>query len=120
MGAKSYLVLIDAYGEHALTQKICEGWLKHIKSGNFDVKSKKRSGRLENFGDTDLQALEHKKIDMSVNVTQSTIFDAYMYWEIFQRKKNGFHINWGKNKLKGEVSVVKVYLSGRKEKNFFG
>ena len=44
--AESYQLLVEAYGVHALTQKICERWLKRFISGDFDLKDKGRPGQL--------------------------------------------------------------------------
>ena len=55
--AESYRLLVEAYGEHALTQKTCERWFKRFKSGDFDIKDKERPGQPKKFEDADLQAL---------------------------------------------------------------
>ena len=37
--AESHLMLVEAYGEHALGKTQCCEWFKKFKSGNFDVRN---------------------------------------------------------------------------------
>lgn len=81
--AESYRLLVKVYSERALTQKTCERWLKHFKSGDFHVKDKKRLGQLKKFQDADLQALLDedstqilKQLTEALNVVKSTITES--------------------------------------------
>lgn len=55
--AEARCLLEEAYGEHAPSKTTCEDWFKRFRSGDFDTKDKKRSGRPKTIEDADLQAL---------------------------------------------------------------
>lgn len=55
--AESHRILVEAYGEHALSVATCERWFKRFKSGDFSVKDKERSGQPKKFKDAELQGL---------------------------------------------------------------
>ena len=55
--AECYWLLVEAYGEHALTCQTCERWIKRFKSGHFDAKGEEHPGQPKKFEDADLQAL---------------------------------------------------------------
>ena len=42
-----YRLLVEACGEHDLTQKACERWFKHFKSADCNVKDKEPPGQLK-------------------------------------------------------------------------
>ena len=49
--------MVEAHGEHVITQKTCERWFKRFESDDFYVKDKKRPGQSKNFKDADLRTL---------------------------------------------------------------
>lgn len=55
--AASRRLLVDAYGEHALSQSQCEKWFVRFKSGDFDTEDKARPGQPKKFEDDELKAL---------------------------------------------------------------
>lgn len=54
--AESHRLLVEAYGDHALSETTCRDWFRRIKSGDFDVKDKQRPGPSKKFEDAELQA----------------------------------------------------------------
>ena len=55
--AESYLLLQEAYGEHAPSQNTCERWFRRFKSGDFDVIDKELGTTSKIYEDVELQAL---------------------------------------------------------------
>lgn len=55
--AESHRMLIEAYGDHALSGTTCRDWYRRFKSGDFDVKDKERPGQPRKFEDDELQVL---------------------------------------------------------------
>ena len=55
--AESYRLLGKAYGEHAPSQKMCEGWFQRFKIGDFDVADKEHGKLPKKYEDVELQAL---------------------------------------------------------------
>ena len=69
----------EAYGEHALSEKMCRDWFRRSESGDFYFKDKERPGQPKNFEDEDLQALLNedrcqtlKQLSDTLNVTEIT------------------------------------------------
>lgn len=50
-------MLVEAYGDHALSKSACQGWFRRFKSGDFDLSNKERGKPPKKFEDADLQAL---------------------------------------------------------------
>lgn len=54
---ESYSMLVEAYGDHALTEKICRRWFGRFRSGDFNLSNEERGRPPKKFEDVDLQAL---------------------------------------------------------------
>ena len=50
-------MLIEAYGEAALSERSCREWFQKFKNGEFDVDDKERSGRPKVYEDAEMEAL---------------------------------------------------------------
>ncbi|EGI63841.1 Mariner Mos1 transposase [Acromyrmex echinatior] len=42
--AEAHRLLVEAYGEAALSERSCREWFQKFKNGEFDVEDKERSG----------------------------------------------------------------------------
>ena len=58
--AESHRILMEVYGEHALTQRTCQKLFARFKSGEFGLEDEERPGRSKNFEDEELEALLDK------------------------------------------------------------
>ena len=54
--AEAHQLLIETYGEAALSERSCE-WFQKIKKGEFDIKDKERSGRPKVYERAELEEL---------------------------------------------------------------
>ena len=50
-------MLVEAYGEAALSDRTCREWFQKFKNGDFDVEDKDRSGRPKIYEDAELEEL---------------------------------------------------------------
>ncbi|EGI60565.1 Mariner Mos1 transposase [Acromyrmex echinatior] len=50
-------LLVEAYGEAALSERSCRKWFQKFKNGEFDVEDKERSERPKVYEDAELEAL---------------------------------------------------------------
>ena len=50
-------MLLEAYGEAALSERCCREWFQKLKNGDFDVEDKERSGRPKVYEDAELESL---------------------------------------------------------------
>ncbi|GFX67179.1 mariner Mos1 transposase [Trichonephila clavipes] len=55
--AESYQMLIEAYGDNALSRAQCYRWFEEFQYGDFDVRNEERSRPPKKFEDAELQAL---------------------------------------------------------------
>ena len=43
--AEAHRLLVEAYGDAALSERSCREWFQKFKNGKFDIEDKERSGR---------------------------------------------------------------------------
>lgn len=55
--AESHRILVEVYGEHALTEQTCRKWFARFKSGHFELEDKERPGQPKKFEDEELELL---------------------------------------------------------------
>ena len=77
--AAAHRLLVEAYGEAALSERSCREWFQKFKNGEFDVKDKERSGRPKVYEDAELEALledscqTQEALALTLGVTQPAI-----------------------------------------------
>ena len=79
--AEAHRLLIEAYGDAALSERSCREWFQKFKNGEFDIEDKERSGRLPKvYEDAELEALldedscqTQKELALTLGVIQQTI-----------------------------------------------
>lgn len=77
---ESHQMLMEAYGGHALSQRMCYEWFRKFKSGDFDVRNEERGKPSKKFEDVELQALldadngqTQQQLAEQLNVSQQTV-----------------------------------------------
>ena len=50
-------MLVETYGEAALSKRRCREWFQKLSNGKFDIEDKERSGRPKVYQDVELQTL---------------------------------------------------------------
>lgn len=58
--AEAHKILVETYGDHALSETTCRDWFRRFKNNDFDVEVKERSGAPTMFADEILEALLHE------------------------------------------------------------
>jgi len=78
--AEAHRLLVEAYGDAALSERSCREWFQKFKNGEFDVEDKERSGRPKVYEDAELEALldedlcqTQKELAFTLGMTQQTI-----------------------------------------------
>lgn len=73
-------MLVEAYGDSALSETTCRDWFRRFKNGYFDWNDKERENRPRKFDDHELQALldeddtqSQKMLAEKLGVTQPAI-----------------------------------------------
>ena len=80
--AETARLLVEAYGDAALSERSCE-WFQKFKNGEFEVEDKECSGKPKVYEDAELEALLNEdscqtQKELTLGVTQQTI--SY-HWE---------------------------------------
>ena len=55
--ADAHRLLIETYGEAALSEISCRKWFQKFKNGEFDIEDKELNGRPKVYEDAELEAL---------------------------------------------------------------
>ena len=55
--AELHRMLVEAYGDNALSETTCRDWFRRFNADNFDLSDKKRENRPRKVEDCQLQAL---------------------------------------------------------------
>ena len=78
--AEAHQLLVEAYGEGALSERTCREWFQKFKNGDFDVEDKDRSGRPKIYEDAELEELleedssqTQKELALTLEVTQQAV-----------------------------------------------
>lgn len=70
--AEGHRLLVEAYGDHALSKSQCEVWFRRFRSGDFDLSNKDRGKPSKKYEDAQLQAL----LDQDDAQTQEQLAEA--------------------------------------------
>ena len=54
---KAHRMLLNTYGEAAISERTCLEWFQRFKNGDFDVEDRHGGGRKKVFEDAELEAL---------------------------------------------------------------
>jgi len=75
--AEAHRLLVEAYGDAALSERSCREWFQKFKNGEFDIEDKECSGRPKVYEDAELEALldedscqAQKELALILGVTQ--------------------------------------------------
>ena len=67
-------MLVETYGEAALSERSCRKWFQKFKKGEFDIEDKERSERLKVYEDAKLEALDQDSCE-----TQEEQYDGQYF-----------------------------------------
>jgi len=76
--ADSHRMLVEVYGDNALSETTCRDWFRRFNDDNFDLSDKKRENRPRKVEDCQLQALlddiqSQKMLAEQLGVSQAAI-----------------------------------------------
>lgn len=123
--AESHRLLVEAYGEHALSETTCKEWFRRFKTGVFDVDDKERPGQPKKFADEELEALLDQDqsltlrvLAQSLNVDESTVSKRLQ--SLGYKRKQG---NWVPHLLQEKdverrLMTCEILLQRHKRKGF--
>ena len=72
---EAHRLLVETYGEAALSERSCLEWFQKFKIGEFEIEDKEPSGRPKVFEDAELEAL----LDQDSCQTQEEQYDGQYF-----------------------------------------
>ena len=73
--AEAHRLLVQIYGEAALSERRCSEWFQKFKNGEFYIEDKEHSGRPKVYEDAELEAL----LDQDSCQTQEDQYDGQYF-----------------------------------------
>ena len=75
---EAHRLLVETYGEAALSKRSCREWFQKFKNGEFDIEDKERSGRPKVYKDLEFECpIFDKKRRKLICTPDSTLCNAF-------------------------------------------
>lgn len=98
--AESHRLLLEVYGDDALSESRCWTWFQRFKNGDFDIKDKERPGQTKKFDDADLMALldedpcqTQEELAKTLGVAHATISRRLKAMRMIQKQGSWTHVH---------------------------
>jgi len=122
---ESHRLLVEAYGEAALSETMCHDWFRRFKSGDFDVEDKEHDGRPKLVEDAELEALlgedlcqTQEELAESLRIAQSTISMRLKALGMIQIQGNWVPYELKPRDLERRFFICEQLLQRQKRKDF--
>lgn len=104
---QAHRLLMECYGDHALSDTQCREWFRRFKNGDFDIRDKERSGQPKKFKDEELEALlqndpcqSQEQLAAALNVTQASVSKRLKTLGMAQRQEQWVYVDCQKDENK--------------------
>jgi len=121
----SHQLLVNTYGDHALSKSTCEFWFRRFKSGDFDVSDKERSGTPKKFEDEELETLldedpcqTEEELAKTLNVDRSTVGKRLHKIGMVQKLGNWVPHELKERDIERRKTMCELLLERHKRKGF--
>lgn len=123
--AEAHRLLLEAYGEAALSERSCQEWFQKFKNGEFDVKDKERSGRPKVYEDMELEVLleedssqTQKELALTLQVTQQAISHRLKSLGMIQKQGTWVPYELKPRDVERRLCMSEMLLARNKKKSF--
>lgn len=123
--AEAHRLLLEAYGEAALSERSCQEWFQKFKNGEFYVKDKERSGRPKVYEDMELEVLleedssqTQKELALTLQVTQQAISHRLKSLGMIQKQGNWVPYELKPRDVERRLCMSEMLLARNKKKSF--
>lgn len=123
--ATSHRLIVEVYGEHALSWTQCKVWFNRFKNGDFDIKDKKRPGQPKKFEDEELETLldedscqTQDELANSLGVTQAAISKRLKSLGFIQKQGNWVPHELRPRDVERRFCMSEMLLERHKRKSF--
>ncbi|GFV76369.1 mariner Mos1 transposase [Trichonephila clavipes] len=93
--AEAHRMLLNTYGEAAISERTCREWFQRLKNGDFEVEDQHGGGRENVFEDAELEALLYQdscrtqhELSGSLGVRQQAISKRLKVMGMIQKQGN--------------------------------
>ena len=81
--AEAYRIIVETYGDHALTETACRDRFRCFKNNDFDVEDKERFGTPKRFEGEELEVLLHEDLcQVQAELAELLGFDHTIVWNV--------------------------------------
>lgn len=122
---EAHRLLVEAYGEAALSERSCREWFQKFKNGEFDIEDKKRSGRPKVYEDAELEALlnqdscqTQEELAFTLGVTQQAISHRLKSLGMIQKQGHWVPYELTPRNVERRFSTCEILLARHKRKAF--
>lgn len=123
--AEAHRLLVEAYGEAALSERSCREWFHKFKNGEFDVEDKERSGRPKVYEDAELETLldedsceTQEALALALGVTQPAISHRLKSLGMIQKQGNWVPYELKPRNVERRFFTCEMLLARHKRKGF--
>lgn len=116
--AEAHRLMVEAYGEHGLSEPSCREWFRRFKTGDFSVQEKERAGQPKKFEDEELQAIIKEdpcqtleEIAQTLNVERSTVGKRLHVLGMIQKQGKWLPHELTERQQENRKSVCEMFLS---------
>ncbi|KAM0729388.1 Mariner Mos1 transposase [Formica fusca] len=123
--AEAYRLLVEAYGEAALSERSCREWFQKFKNGEFDIEDKERSGKPKVYEDAESEALldqdscqTQEELALRLGVTQQAISHRLKSLGLIQKQGNWVPYELTPRNVERRLFTCEMLLARQKRKGF--
>lgn len=123
--AESHNLLVEVYGDNAMSRTQCFEWFQRFKSGDFDISDKERPGQLKKFEDEELQSLiaedscqTQEELAKSLGVTQQAISYRIKLLGFIQKQGHWVPYELKPRDVERRLCMSEMLLERNKKKSF--
>jgi len=123
--AESHRMLVEAYGDSALSETTCRDWFPRFNAGNFDLSDKKRENRPRKIDGCQLQALldedntqSQKILAEQLDVTQPAISVRLRAMGMVQKIGKWVPHKLSDRQMERRQNTCEILLARQKRKSF--
>ena len=123
--AEAHRILVETYGDHALSERTCRDWFNRFKNDDFDVQDRERSGAPKKFEDEELETLldedpcqTQSEVAKSLGVDRTTVSKRLTALGMIQKEGSWVPYDLKPRDVERRLFACEQLLQRQKRKGF--
>lgn len=123
--AEAHRILVETYGDNALSEQTCRRWFQRFKGGDFDIEDEQHPGAEKKFEDTELEALldedpcqRQEELAETLGVDQSTVSRRLKQLGMIQKQGNWVPYELKPRDIERRFFTLRTAAQATKKKRF--